>query len=98
MRSVLLAAIVCVMPWLPAAGREPAAPPGGVEVREAIVRESVSAYQAAGRPCACRYNTARDGSMCGAQSAYSRPGGAAPLCYPSDVSDAMVAANLRRRH
>jgi hypothetical protein len=36
------------------------------------------------------YNHARNGSSCGARSAYSRPGGAEPLCYPKDVSDGMV--------
>jgi len=30
-------------------------------------------------------------SSCGRRSAYSRPGGASPLCYPSDVTDEMVA-------
>ena len=27
---------------------------------------------------------------CGGRSAYSRPGGASPLCYESDISDVMV--------
>jgi hypothetical protein len=27
---------------------------------------------------------------CGSRSAYSRPGGRALLCYPSDVSEAMI--------
>ena len=67
------------------------------EVREAIIKESIASYQASGRPCACPYNLARNGSQCGGRSAHSRPGGASPKCYPQDVSDADVA-EWRRRH
>jgi hypothetical protein len=67
------------------------------QVREAIIKESVAAYLATGHPCACPYNLARNGSSCGGRSAYSRPGGAEPLCYPRDVSDGMVA-DWRRSH
>jgi hypothetical protein len=67
------------------------------EVRESIIRESIAAYHATGHPCACPYNLARNGSQCGGRSAYSRPGGAEPLCYPEDVSDGMVA-DWRRSH
>jgi hypothetical protein len=61
------------------------------QIREAIVKGSVAAYLATGHPCACPYNLARNGSSCAGRSAYSRPGGAEPLCYPGDVSDGMVA-------
>jgi hypothetical protein len=67
------------------------------QVRDAIIKESVAAYLATGHPCACPYNVARNGSQCGGRSAYSRPGGAAPLCYPRDVSDGMVA-DWKRSH
>ena len=67
------------------------------QVRQQIVQESVAAYLATGHPCACPYNSARNGSSCGARSAYSRPGGAAPLCYPSDVTDGMVL-DWKRKH
>jgi hypothetical protein len=60
------------------------------QIRQQIIEESVAAYLASGHPCACPYNSARNGSSCGARSAYSRPGGAAPLCYPSDVTVGMV--------
>lgn len=63
-----------------------------MQVRELIVRESVNAYLATGRPCACPYNVMRNGSSCGGRSAYSRPGGATPLCYPSDVTSQQVIA------
>jgi hypothetical protein len=68
-----------------------------VQVRDAIIKESIAAYLATGHPCACPYNLARNGSQCGGRSAYSRPGGAEPLCYPKDVSDGMVA-DWRRSH
>jgi hypothetical protein len=61
------------------------------QIRQAIIQESIEAYLATGHPCACPYNVARNGSNCGTRSAYSRPGGAEPLCYPTDVSDGMVA-------
>lgn len=67
------------------------------QVRDRIVKESVNAYLATGHPCACPYNMMRNGRTCGGRSAYSRPGGAAPPCYPQDVSDAMVR-EWRRTH
>jgi len=67
------------------------------QIREQIVQESVAAYLATGHPCACPYNSARNGSRCGARSAYSRPGGASPLCYAKDVSDGMML-DWKRKH
>ena len=40
--------------------------------------------------CPCPYNTTARGRRCGKRSAYSRPGGYEPLCYPRDVTTAMV--------
>jgi hypothetical protein len=34
---------------------------------------------------------------CGSRSAYSRPGGAAPLCYPTDVTPAMIESYRQRQ-
>jgi hypothetical protein len=62
------------------------------QVRQAIIRQSLGSYSGS---CPCPYSTARNGSRCGGRSAYSRPGGAAPLCYASDVSAAQVAAYRR---
>lgn len=67
------------------------------QIRGQLIQESGSAYHATGHPCACPYDSARNGSACGTRSAYSRPGGAEPLCYPKDVTDGMVT-DWRARH
>jgi len=59
-------------------------------IAAAIVQESRSGYYAAGRPCACPDDMTRTGRRCGRNSAYSRPGGAQPLCYPHDVTAEMI--------
>jgi len=64
------------------------------QVREQIVRESVASYS--GR-CPCPENTDSAGRRCGARSAYSKPGGARPICYPQEVSDQQVR-EFRTRH
>lgn len=61
-----------------------------------IVQASRSAYYATGRPCACPDDTMRNGRRCGSRSAYSRPGGAAPLCYVSDVTPEMISTYRTR--
>ena len=40
--------------------------------------------------CACPDDRDKAGRRCGGRSAYSKPGGYAPLCYTSDVSRAMI--------
>ena len=55
-----------------------------------IVKASRDRYYATGHPCACPDDLTRSGRACGGRSAYSRPGGAAPLCYPADVTAAMI--------
>ncbi len=79
-----------------AAFASPAAAPqqmSDAQIRQALVRESIASYSGS---CPCPYSTGRAGRRCGGRSAYSRPGGAAPLCYPSDVTAAQVAAYRRR--
>jgi hypothetical protein len=61
-----------------------------------IVQASRAQYHAGGRPCACPDDTMRNGRACGGRSAYSRPGGASPLCYPSDVTTAMIESYRQR--
>jgi hypothetical protein len=62
-----------------------------------IVQASRAEYHAGGRPCACPDDTMRNGRACGGRSAYSRPGGASPLCYPSDVTAAMIESYRQRQ-
>lgn len=64
------------------------------QVRQRLIEESIRSYPG---NCPCPYNLARNGSRCGARSAYSRPGGASPLCYPKDVTDDMVRSWRRRQ-
>jgi len=58
------------------------------QVKKLIIQDSIASYPG---NCPCPYNTTRNGSRCGGRSAYSRPGGRAPLCYPEDVTAKMVA-------
>lgn len=55
-----------------------------------IVKASRDQYYATGHPCACPDDLTRNGRACGVRSAYSRPGGASPRCYPSDVTAEMI--------
>lgn len=57
------------------------------QVRRAIIQESIAAYPGS---CPCPYNIARNGSRCGRRSAYTRPGGYAPICYEDQVTPAMI--------
>src|ERR1700733_4998422 len=63
------------------------------EVRQAIIDESLAGYRG---NCPCPYNTDRAGRRCGGRSAYSRPGGASPICYPADVTAKMIADYRKR--
>ena len=58
-----------------------------------MIAESIASYRG---NCPCPYNTAANGSSCGKRSAYSKPGGAEPLCYETDITDAQAAEWLRR--
>lgn len=72
--------------------QRPAAMPDS-EIRKQMIVESISRYSG---NCPCPYNSARNGSRCGRRSAWSRPGGASPLCYATDISDEMLASYVRR--
>ena len=63
------------------------------EITRILIRQSIASYSGS---CPCPYSTDRAGRSCGRRSAHSRPGGASPLCYPSDVNDAAVEAYRRR--
>jgi hypothetical protein len=64
------------------------------QLRKEMIQASIASYP--GR-CPCPYNSAKNGSACGGRSAYSRPGGYAPLCYPKDISDDMLK-KYRQQH
>ena len=57
------------------------------EIKKILIEQSIRSYSGA---CPCPYNVMRNGRKCGGNSAYSKPGGAEPLCYESDVTDEMV--------
>ena len=84
-----------VLPALPAHARS-CAGLSSDQIRTAIVQESRATYHSTGRPCACPDDRDRRGHSCGRRSAYSRPGGAEPKCYPQDVSEAAIKAYCGR--
>ena len=57
-----------------------------------IIAASIAAYKAMGKPCACPSDTMKNGRSCGGNSAYSRPGGFKPLCFPTDITTSMISA------
>lgn len=59
------------------------------EIAKRIISQSIARYPGS---CPCPYNVDRGGRRCGKRSAYSKPGGYAPICYPSDVTPQMIAA------
>lgn len=64
------------------------------KIKEALIKRSHAYYSG---NCPCPYNTTSRGRRCGKRSAYSRPGGASPLCYKSDVTDRMVSEYRSRQ-
>jgi hypothetical protein len=63
------------------------------QIRQELISASIAGYSG---NCPCPYNTDRRGRRCGGRSAYSRPGGAAPLCYERDVTQKMVEDYRKR--
>jgi len=64
------------------------------EIKQQIIKQSIASYSG---NCPCPYNTARNGRKCGKRSAYSRPGGASPICYEEDVTPAMIEAYKKKQ-
>jgi hypothetical protein len=95
MRMHATMAGVAVLLTFPALARGPTVT--NDQVRQQIIQQSVADYHATCHRCACPYDLECNGRSCGRVSAYSRPGGAAPMCYPTDVNDGMVA-DWRRRN
>jgi hypothetical protein len=63
------------------------------EIKQEIIKQSIAGYRGS---CPCPYNVDRAGRRCGARSAYSRPGGASPICYEKDVTQQMVVDYRKR--
>jgi hypothetical protein len=59
-----------------------------------LIRASLATYSG---NCPCPYNVDRAGRQCGGRSAYARPGGRSPLCYPGDIKPEMIE-EYRKRH
>jgi len=57
------------------------------QIKRQIIQESLASYPG---NCPCPYNMDRRGRACGRRSAYSRPGGYAPICYEKDVTQQMI--------
>ncbi|WP_374035876.1 hypothetical protein ACES2I_12590 [Bdellovibrio bacteriovorus] len=64
------------------------------QIKAKIIQASIASTPG---NCPCPYNTMRNGRRCGGNSAYSRPGGRSPLCYPEDVTQGMIR-EYRQRH
>jgi hypothetical protein len=58
-----------------------------LQVVSILIVNSLGSYN---ENCPCPYNVDRGGRSCGGRSAYARPGGRSPLCYPSDVTSAQI--------
>jgi hypothetical protein len=63
------------------------------EIKQEIIKQSIASYRGS---CPCPYNVDRADRMCGRRSAYSRPGGASPICYARDVTQKMVDEYRKR--
>jgi len=64
------------------------------DIKREIIQSSINSYPG---NCPCPYNRDRAGRKCGKRSAYSKPGGYSPICYPSDVTDEMVQNHKARK-
>lgn len=79
----------------PERNKPPSAPAlSAAAVAQRLIAESRSSYPGS---CACPYDVDRGGRRCGRRSAYSKPGGYAPLCYETDVTADMIGS-YRSRH
>lgn len=63
------------------------------EIKRLIIQQSIRSYSGS---CPCPYNYDKAGRRCGGRSAYSRPGGASPICYEEQISDALIESYRKR--
>jgi hypothetical protein len=78
----------------PSLPRTAVVPRSDDDVANDLLREDRGRYHGS---CACPYDIARNGSRCGDRSAYSRPGGASPLCYRRDITPEMIERRRQRQ-
>ena len=65
--------------------------------RPRIIGENIEAsMRSYSGSCPCPENRDRAGRRCGGRSAWSRAGGARPICYASEVTEAMIDRYLAR--
>lgn len=50
--------------------------------KQAMISKSIASYKG---NCPCPWNTMKNGRSCGKTSAWSKPGGAQPLCYEWEI-------------
>lgn len=82
----LLLAAGVVLPFSILAQQRQVAP-ANTQLVERLIKESQAEYPG---NCPCPYSVMRNGRACGGRSAWSKPSGASPLCYPDDVTPAML--------
>lgn len=63
-----------------------------VIAQRGMIAQSIAAY---GDSCPCEYSTDVAGSQCGGRSAWTRSGGAEPLCYHADITKEGAERHLR---
>lgn len=85
MNWVWLVVAVFLFAVSPAAGDQCPIPIETIKAQ--MIAESIGRYPGT---CACPYQSDRAGRRCGKRSAWNRPGGYAPLCFPSDITPDMV--------
>lgn len=83
---------IALFAWHPVAAG--AGRPSDAEAIAQMIRASRLAY---GGACPCPDSVMANGRRCGARSAWSRPGGESPLCYPADVTPEMLR-EWRQQH
>lgn len=95
LRGVVRTAIWLLFALFIAAGQTAHHQKSDAEIKQAIIADSIAQYRGS---CPCPYSTDRAGHRCGRRSAYSRRGGASPVCYPEDVTPQMVAEYRRNEN
>jgi len=87
-KDIPLKQAILILSLVLLSGTAHARPMSDAEIRRSIIQDSLASYPG---NCPCPYNTDRRGHACGGRSAYSRPGGYAPICYASQVTVEMIA-------